>query len=185
MTNTTLSDKRNQSLMMDFYELTMSQVYFDNGTNEEVVFDLFYRRNPDNGGFAIFCGLDQIIDYVENFSIDADMIEYLRSTGQFSEAFLEYLSTVRFTGDLWAIPEGTPVFPYEPLIRVKAPLIEAQLIETAMLLAINHQTLIATKARRIVQAANGKAVMEFGARRAHNFDSVSYTHLTLPTIYSV
>ncbi|WP_273234306.1 nicotinate phosphoribosyltransferase [Ileibacterium valens] len=174
MTNTTLSDKRNQSLMMDFYELTMSQVYFDNGTNEEVVFDLFYRRNPDNGGFAIFCGLDQIIDYVENFSIDADMIEYLRSTGQFSEAFLEYLSTVRFTGDLWAIPEGTPVFPYEPLIRVKAPLIEAQLIETAMLLAINHQTLIATKARRIVQAANGKAVMEFGARRAHNFDSSLY-----------
>lgn len=159
---------------MDFYELTMSQVYFDNNQNEEVVFDVFYRKNPDNGGFAVFAGLDQIIDYIENFHIDEKMIDYLRSTGNFSEDFLRYLSTVRFTGDLWAIPEGTPVFLYEPLIRVKAPLIEAQLIETAMLLAINHQTLIATKARRIVQASGGKAVMEFGARRAHNFDSSLY-----------
>lgn len=169
-----MQDERNLSLMMDFYELTMSQVYFNNHQNEEVVFDLFYRRNPDNGGFAVFAGLDQIIDYVQNFHIDSEMIDYLRSTGNFTEPFLEYLSTVRFTGDLWAIPEGTPVFPYEPLVRVKAPLIEAQLIETALLLAINHQTLIATKARRIVQASNGNAVMEFGARRAHNFDSALY-----------
>lgn len=169
-----MNDSRNLSLMMDFYELTMSQVYFNNHQNEEVVFDVFYRRNPDDGGFAIFSGLDQVINYVKNFHIDEEMIEYLRSTGNFTEPFLEYLKTVRFTGDLWAVPEGTPVFPYEPLIRVQAPLIEAQMVETAILLAVNHQTLIATKARRIVQAADGRAVMEFGARRAHNFDSALF-----------
>lgn len=169
-----MNDSRNLSLMMDFYELTMSQVYFNNHQNEEVVFDVFYRRNPDDGGFAIFSGLDQVINYVKNFHIDEEMIDYLRSTGNFTEPFLEYLKTVRFTGDLWAVPEGTPVFPYEPLIRVQAPLIEAQMVETAILLAVNHQTLIATKARRIVQAADGRAVMEFGARRAHNFDSALF-----------
>lgn len=166
-----MKDGRNLSLVMDFYELTMSQVYFNQHKNEEVVFDLFYRRNPDNGGLAIFAGLNQIIDYVQSLHFDKEEIDYLRSLGKFSDEFLDYLSTVRFTGDLWSVPEGTPVFPYEPLIKVRAPLIEAQLIETAMLLAVNHQTLIATKARRIVQAAKGKAVMEFGARRAHNFDS--------------
>lgn len=166
-----MKDGRNLSLVMDFYELTMSQVYFNNHKNETVVFDVFYRRNPDNGGFAIFAGLNQVIDYVKYLHFDKEQIDYLRSLGQFSDEFLDYLSTVRFTGDLWSVPEGTPVFPYEPLIRVKAPLIEAQLIETAILLAVNHQTLIATKARRIIQAAKGKAVMEFGARRAHNFDS--------------
>ena len=167
----TIRDGRNLTLVMDFYELTMSQVYFDQNKNEEVVFDLFYRRNPENGGFAIFAGLNQIIEYIQDLSFGPEEIEYLRSRNQFTEEFLEYLSTVKFTGDVWAVPEGTPVFPYEPLIRVKAPLIQAQLLETAMLLAVNHQTLIATKARRIVQAAKGKAVMEFGARRAHNFDS--------------
>ena len=166
-----MKDGRNLTLVMDFYELTMSQVYFNQNKNEEVVFDVFYRRNPDNGGFAIFAGLNQIIDYIQNLHFDEDQIEYLRNLNQFSPEFLDYLSTVCFTGDVWAVPEGTPVFPYEPLIRVKAPLIQAQLVETALLLAINHQTLIATKARRIVQAAKGKAVMEFGARRAHNFDS--------------
>lgn len=166
-----MKDGRNLSLVMDLYELTMSQVYFNNNKNEEVVFDLFYRRNPEGGGFAIFCGLDQIIDFIQDLHFDPEQIEYLRSLKQFSEPFLDYLSNVRFTGSIWSVPEGTPVFPYEPLIRVKAPLIQAQLIETAMLLAVNHQTLIATKARRIVQAAKGKAVMEFGARRAHNFDS--------------
>lgn len=166
-----MKDGRNLSLVMDFYELTMSQVYFNQNKNEEVVFDLFFRRTPDNGGFAIFAGLNQIIEFVQDLHFDQEHIDYLRSLNQFSEPFLEMLSTIRFTGDLWAVPEGTPVFPYETLIRVKAPLIEAQLIETALLLAINHQTLIATKARRIVQAARGKAVMEFGARRAHNFDS--------------
>lgn len=166
-----MKDGRNLSLVMDLYELTMSQVYFNNNKNEEVVFDLFYRRNPEGGGFAIFCGLEQIIDFIQDLHFDKEQIDYLRSLNQFTEPFLEYLSNVRFTGSLWSVPEGTPVFPYEPLIRVKAPLIQAQLVETAMLLAVNHQTLIATKARRIVQAARGKAVMEFGARRAHNFDS--------------
>ncbi|WP_230267566.1 nicotinate phosphoribosyltransferase [Allobaculum fili] len=166
-----MKDGRNLTLVMDFYELTMSQVYFNQHKNEEVVFDLFYRRNPEKGGFAIFAGLNQVIEYIQDLHFSPEEIDYLRSRGQFTEEFLEYLSQVKFTGDVWAIPEGTPVFPYEPLIRVKAPLIEAQLLETALLLAVNHQTLIATKARRIVQAAKGKAVMEFGARRAHNFDS--------------
>jgi nicotinate phosphoribosyltransferase len=159
---------------MDFYELTMSQCYFNRGNQEEVVFDLFYRKNPDNGGFAVFSGLEQIIEYIADLHFEKEDIEYLRSLNTFSEEFLEYLSTIRFTGDLWAVPEGTPVFPYEPLVRVKAPIIEAQLVETALLLALNHQTLIATKAQRIVQAAEGRAVMEFGARRAHNFDSAIY-----------
>lgn len=166
-----MKDGRNLSLVMDFYELTMSQVYMNNHKDEEVVFDLFYRRNPDNGGFAIFAGLNQIIEYIQDLHFDPEQIEYLRSLLQFSDEFLDYLADFRFTGDIWSVPEGTPVFPYEPLIKVRAPLIQAQLVETAMLLAINHQTLIATKARRIVQAAKGKAVMEFGARRAHNFDS--------------
>lgn len=166
-----MKDGRNLSLVMDFYELTMSQVYMNKQKNEEVVFDLFYRRNPENGGFAIFAGLNQIIEYIQDLHFGEDQIAYLRSLHQFSDEFLDYLADFRFTGDVWAIPEGTPVFPYEPLVKVRAPLIQAQLVETALLLAINHQTLIATKARRIVQAAKGKAVMEFGARRAHNFDS--------------
>lgn len=166
-----MKDGRNLSLVMDFYELTMSQVYMNNQKDEEVVFDLFYRRNPDNGGFAIFAGLNQIIEYIQDLRFDPEQIEYLRSLHQFSDEFLDYLADFRFTGDIWSVPEGTPVFPYEPLIKVRAPLIQAQLVETALLLAVNHQTLIATKARRIVQAAKGKAVMEFGARRAHNFDS--------------
>lgn len=169
-----MKDGRNLSLVMDFYELTMSQCYFNKNKDEEVVFDLFYRKNPDDAGFALFCGLEQAIDYVKNLHFDAQDIEYLRSLNKFSEEFLEFLSTVRFTGDIWAIPEGTPVFPHEPLVRVKAKLIEAQLVETALLLALNHQTLIATKAQRIVEASKGRAVMEFGARRAHNFDSAIF-----------
>lgn len=169
-----MNEKRNLSLVMDFYELTMSQCYFDQGSDREVVFDLFYRKNPENGGLCVFAGLEQIIEYVKNLHFEKEDIEYLRSLNQFSEEFLVYLSTLRFTGDIDAIPEGTPVFPYEPLVRVKAPIIEAQLVETALLLALNHQTLIATKARRIVQASDGRAVMEFGARRAHNFDAAIY-----------
>jgi nicotinate phosphoribosyltransferase len=164
-------EERNLSLVMDFYELTMSQCYFNEGKNQEAVFDLFYRRNPDDGGFCIFAGLEQVIDYIKNLQFSKEDIDYLRSLHQFSDEFLDYLSNVRFTGDIWAVPEGTPVFPHEPLVRVKAPIIEAQLIETALLLALNHQTLIATKAHRIVQASEGRAVMEFGARRAHNFDA--------------
>ena len=169
-----MKELRNLSLVMDFYELTMSQCYFNQDKNQEVVFDLFYRNNPDNGGLCLFCGLEQVIEYVKNLHFEKEDIEYLRSLQMFSEDFLEYLSAIRFTGDIYAIPEGTPVFPHEPLLRVKAPIIEAQLVETALLLALNHQTLIATKARRIVQASEGRAVMEFGARRAHNFDAAIY-----------
>ena len=167
-----MSDTRNLSLVMDFYELTMSQVYFnDHKQDMEAVFDIFYRTNPDNGGFAVFAGLEQVIEYVQNLHFTKEDIEYLASLGQFTPEFLDYLANIKFTGDVWSVPEGTPVFPHEPLIRVKAPIIQAQLLETALLLAINHQTLIATKARRIVQASEGRAVMEFGARRAHNFDA--------------
>lgn len=169
-----MKDGRNLTLVMDFYELTMSQCYFNENKDEEVVFDLFYRRNPEGGGFAVFAGLEQVIEYVKDLRFTKEDIDYLASLGTFTPEFLDYLSTVRFTGDLWAVPEGTPVFPHEPLVRVKAPIIEAQLVETALLLALNHQTLIATKARRIVQAAEGRPVMEFGARRAHNFDSALY-----------
>lgn len=168
-------DERNLSLVMDFYELTMSQCYFNSEAKDRVaVFDLFYRRNPDNGGFSIFAGLEEVIGYIQNLHFTDDDIAYLDSLHKFSQPFLDYLRHFIFTGDIYAIPEGTPVFPYEPLVRVKANIIEAQLIETALLLAINHQTLIATKANRIVRAAKGRAVMEFGARRAHNFDAATY-----------
>src|SRR5699024_6907967 len=129
---------------------------------------LFYRRNPDGGGYALFSGLEQVIGYVQNLHFTNEDIDYLRSLQKFSEPFLDYLRHFIFTGEIYAVPEGTPVFPYEPLLRVKAKIIEAQLLETALLLALNHQTLIATKASRIVRSAKGRAVMEFGARRAHN-----------------
>ncbi len=168
-------DARNLSLVMDFYELTMSQCYFDNDRKDQIVtFDVFYRRNPDHGGYALFAGLEQIIGYIQNLHFKDEDIDYLRSLNKFSEPFLDYLRHFIFTGDIYAIPEGTPVFPNEPLIRVKAKIIEAQLVETAMLLCVNHQTLIATKAKRIVIAAQGRAIMEFGARRAHNFDAANY-----------
>lgn len=168
-------DERNLSLVMDFYELTMSQCYFNSEQRHRVVtFDLFYRKNPDNGGYAVFAGLEEIIGYVQNLHFEDSDIEYLRGLHKFSEEFLDYLRHFIFTGDIYAVKEGTPVFPYEPLVRVKANIIDAQLIETAMLLCINHQTLIATKARRIVKAADGRAIMEFGARRAHNFDAATY-----------
>ena len=168
-------DNRDLSLVMDFYELTMSQVYFNEGKTEEcVTFDLFYRKNPDNAGYSLCAGLEQVVDFVKRFKFNASDIEYLRSTKQFSEDFLNYLKNFKFKGDIYAIPEGTPVFPYEPIIRVKGNIIEAQLLETALLLCINHQTMIATKAHRIVEAAEGRAIMEFGARRSHNFDAAIY-----------
>lgn len=168
-------DARNLSLCMDFYELTMSQCYFNSDEKDKLVtFDLFYRKNPDNGGYAVFAGLEEIIGYIQNLHFDDADIAYLRSLHTFSEEFLDYLRHFIFTGDIYAIKEGTPVFPYEPLIRVRAKLIEAQILETAMLLVINHQTLIATKAKRIVKAAQGRAIMEFGARRAHNFDAANF-----------
>ncbi|RJV81983.1 nicotinate phosphoribosyltransferase [Eubacterium sp. AM47-9] len=153
----------------------MSQCYFNSEARERIVtFDLFYRKNPDNGGYAVFAGLEEIIGYIQNLHFEDEDIAYLRSLHKFSDAFLDYLRHFIFTGDIYAIKEGTPVFPYEPLIRVRAKIIEAQLLETAMLLCVNHQTLIATKARRIVKAAKGRAIMEFGARRAHNFDAANY-----------
>ena len=137
-------DKRNLSLVMDFYELTMSQCYFNRDKNEEVVFDMFYRSNPNGGGYCICAGLEEVIGYIQNLHFEEEDIAYLRSLNKFSEEFLDYLRHFIFTGDIYAIPEGTPVFPYEPLIRVKAKIIDAQLLETALLLAMNHQTLIAT-----------------------------------------
>lgn len=161
---------------MDLYELTMSQVYFDQGIHEssEAVFDYFYRRNPDDGGYSIFAGLEQIITYIQELKFSDEDIEYLRSLHKFSEDFLLYLKNFRFEGDLYAFQEGSVIFPNEPIVRVKAKIIEAQLIETALLLALNHQTLIATKANRIMEAANGAKVYELGARRAHNFDAANY-----------
>ncbi len=157
----------NLSMLCDFYEFTMSNGYFKNGFyKKNVYFDVFFRRVPDNGGFAIAAGLEQIIEYIKDLHFDKDDISYLRSKGIFDEQFLDYLRNFKFSGDIYAIPEGTPIFPNEPVLTVKAPAIEAQLIETFLLLTLNHQTLIATKANRIVRAAQGKAVIEFGSRRA-------------------
>ena len=168
-------DKRNITMMMDFYELTMANGYFqDHDKDVQVAFDVFYRANPDEGGFAIFAGLEQVIEYVENMVFSADDVEYFRQQNMFSEQFLQYLATFHFSGDIYAMPEGTIMYPNEPCITVVAPLIDAQLVETAILAQVNHQSLIATKARRIVRAANGRAVSDFGARRAHNIDAATY-----------
>ena len=163
---------RNLTMLFDFYELTMGNGYFKCGYADKIVyFDLYYRDNPDNGGFAVAAGLEQIIEYVRDLKFDEDDIAYLRSKGCFDEEFLKYLSTFRFTGDIWAVPEGTVVFPGEPLITVRAKAIEAQFIETYLLLMINHQSLIATKAARITRAARGRVVSEFGSRRAQGADA--------------
>lgn len=163
---------RNLTMLFDFYEMTMSNGYFKCGYADRIVyFDLFYRDNPDNGGYAVAAGLEQIVEYIRDLRFDQDDIEFLRSKGCFDEQFLEYLGQFRFTGDMWAIPEGTIVFPGEPLITVRARAIEAQLIETYLLLMINHQSLIATKAARIVRAAKGRAISEFGSRRAQGADA--------------
>ncbi|MBR1864480.1 MAG: nicotinate phosphoribosyltransferase [Ruminococcus sp.] len=165
----------NYTMLCDFYELTMGNGYLQSGMAGRIsYFDLFFRRIPDNGGFAIACGLEQIIDYVEQLHFDEEDIEFLRTKGVFSEEFLSYLRDFKFTGDIWAVPEGTVIFPNEPIITVRAPAIEAQLIETYLLLCINHQTLIATKANRIVRAAQGRTVSEFGSRRAHGGDAAIY-----------
>lgn len=165
---------RSLTLLTDLYELTMMQGYFKSKTNETVVFDAFYRRNPNDGGFAIACGLEQVIDYIKNLKFSYDDIDYLRNLGIFGEDFLDYLSSFHFTGDIYAIPEGTVVFPMEPLVKVVAPIMEAQLVETAILNIINHQSLIATKAARVVYAAKGDGIMEFGLRRAQGPDAGIY-----------
>ena len=167
--------ERNLTLLTDLYELTMMQGYFkEQNANETVIFDAFYRSNPNNNGYAICAGLDQAMDYLENLHFDGEDINYLRSTGLFEEDFLEYLRDFRFTGDVYAIPEGTVVFPREPLVKVIAPIMEAQLVETALLNIINHQSLIATKTARVVYAAQGDGVMEFGLRRAQGPDAGIY-----------
>lgn len=168
-------EKRNLSMVMDFYEMTMSNGYFvESDIDTRVVFDVFYRRNPDGGGYSVFAGLEQIVEYINNLHFDEDEIEYLRSQKLFDEGFLNYLKNFRFKGDIYALKEGTVMYPYEPILTVVAPLIDAQLIETAILLEINHQSLVATKTSRIVRAAQGRAVSDFGARRAHNMDSAVY-----------
>ena len=166
------SEKLNMTMLCDFYELTMSNGYFKNGYKDRtVIFDVFFRRVPDQGGFAIAAGLEQLIEYIEDLHFSDEDIEYLRGRNLFCEEFLEYLKNFRFTGDIYAVPEGTPVFPKEPLVVVKAPAIEAQIIETFTLLTINHQSLIATKANRVVRSAQGRTVLEFGSRRAQGADA--------------
>lgn len=167
-------DNRNFTLLTDFYELTMMQGYFKNNTNETVVFDLFYRQNPDDGGYSVCAGLAQVIDYIKSLHFDYEDIDYLRGLGTFQEDFLDYLASFHFTGDIYAIPEGTVIFPREPLVKVVAPIMEAQLVETALLNLINHQSLIATKAARVCHAARGGAVMEFGLRRAQGPDAGTF-----------
>ncbi len=167
--------KENLTLLTDFYELTMANGYFEHGLKDEIAyFDMFFRRVPDNGGFAIMAGLEQVIDYFDNLKFSNEDIDYLRSKNIFSEDFLNYLKEFKFECDVWAIPEGTPIFPHEPIITVKGPIIQAQFIETMILLTINHQSLIATKANRIVRAAQGRAVMEFGSRRAQGYSGAIY-----------
>lgn len=169
------SESRNLTMVMDLYELTMANGYFNDGDREtKVAFDVFYRKNPDRGGFAIFAGLEQIVEYVENLHFSKEDVEYLRSLNTFTEDFLKYLENFKFSGDMYAFPEGTIMYPNEPVLTVVAPLIDAQLVETAILAQVNHQSLVATKTARIVKAAEGRAVSDFGARRAHNMDAAVY-----------
>jgi len=169
--NFNIKEERNLSMVMDFYELTMANGYFLNGLSDTIVyFDMFYRRNPDDAGFSIVAGLEQLINFVKNLSFTKEDIDYLRSKGMLSEDFLQYLLNFKFSGDIYAIPEGTPVFPNEALVTVKSKVIEAQLLETMLLITINHQSLIVTKASRIVRASQGRPVLELGARRAQGPD---------------
>ena len=167
-------NQRDLTLLTDFYELTMMQGYYEKGQNEIVIFDVFYRQNPCNGGYAICAGLEQVIEYVKGLNFTYEDVDYLRSLGIFDEEFLHYLSGFHFSGDIYAIPEGSVIFPKEPLLKVVAPIMEAQLVETAILNIINHQSLIATKASRVVFAAAGDGIMEFGLRRAQGPDAGLY-----------
>ncbi len=168
-------DDRKLTMLMDFYELTMANGYYkDKKHNQIAVFDVFFRSIPDQGGYAIFAGLEQVIDYLQNITFGQEEIKFLESKGIFDPGFLDYLSHFKFSSDVYAMKEGTPIFPHEPIFVVKGPIIECQLIETMVLLTINHQSLIATKAARIVHAAKGRSVIEFGARRAHGYDASIY-----------
>ena len=169
-----LHDSRNLTMLTDFYELTMANGYFKNGFKDTIAyFDMFFRTIPDGGGYVIMAGVEQLVDYFRNLSFSKEDIDYLRGKG-FSEDFLDYLANFRFACDVWTVPEGTPIFSGEPIVKVKGPVIQAQFVETMVLLTINHQSLIATKANRVVRAAQGRAVMEFGSRRAQGFDGAVY-----------
>lgn len=166
---------RNLTMLTDFYEITMANGYFQNGFEEKICyFDMFFRKVPDHGGYAIMAGVEQLVEYLNELTFTEEDVDYLRSKHIFSEDFLLYLKNFKFACDVWAIPEGTPIFPGEPIVTVRGPAIQAQFIETMVLLCINHQSLIATKANRIVRAAQGRAVMEFGSRRAQGFDGAVY-----------
>jgi nicotinate phosphoribosyltransferase len=165
---------RNLSMLIDFYELTMANSYFEHNKNEEAVFDLFFRSVPDEGGYAVMAGLEQAIQYIQELSFTQKDIDYLKGRNLFSEGFLDYLKNFKFTSSIYAIKEGTPIFPNEPVLTVQGPIIECQLIETMLLLTINHQSLIATKTSRIVSSAKGRAVLEFGSRRAQGYDAATF-----------
>ena len=168
-------NERNLTMLTDFYELTMANGYFQNGLEDAICyFDMFFRKVPDNGGFAIMAGVEQLVDYLRNLHFSEEDIAYLAGKHIFSKEFLEYLRNFKFQCDVWAVPEGTPIFPGEPIVTVRGPAIQAQFVETMVLLCINHQSLIATKTNRIVRAAQGRAVMEFGSRRAQGFDGAVY-----------
>ncbi|NMA86602.1 MAG: nicotinate phosphoribosyltransferase [Tissierellia bacterium] len=171
MTNIDWKKKKNLTMLADFYEFTMANGYFENGMKDQIAyFDMFFRSIPDDGGFAIMAGVEQLIGYLNHLCFSEEDIEFFRSKDMFSEEFLEYLLDFDFQCDVWAIPEGTPIFPGEPIVVVRGPLIQAQIIETMVLLTINHQSLIATKANRITRAAQGRPVMEFGSRRAQGYE---------------
>lgn len=167
--------KENLTMLTDFYELTMANGYLVNGMGDEIAyFDMFFRRVPDGGGYAIMAGVEQVVEYLKNLKFEKEDIEFLRGKGCFSEEFLEYLENFKFSCDVWAIEEGTPIFPHEPILTVRGPVIQSQFIESMVLLIINHQSLIATKASRIVRSAAGRPVMEFGTRRAHGSSAAIY-----------
>ena len=167
--------QKNLTMIMDLYELTMSNGIFDSEMRDETVyFDMFFRRVPDNGGYAVMAGIEQLIEYMNNLEFDESDIAYLKGLKLFSEDFIEYLRTFKFTCDVWAMPEGTVIFPHEPIVTVRGPAMQAMMLETMLLLTVNHQSLIATKANRIVRAAAGRPVMEFGARRAHGYGAAYY-----------
>ena len=167
-------NKNNLSLLADFYEFTMGNGYFESGKKDEICyFDMFYRSAPDNATYAIIAGLEQVIEYFENLSFSEEDIEFLRGKKLFSEEFLDYLSNFKFECDVWAMPEGTVAFPNEPILIVRGPAIQAQMLETMVLLTINHQSLVATKANRIVRAAKGRPVSEFGSRRAQGYSGAN------------
>ncbi|HBN80924.1 MAG TPA: nicotinate phosphoribosyltransferase, partial [Ruminococcaceae bacterium] len=162
-------------MLTDFYEITMANGYFTNGFQDKIAyFDMFFRKIPDSGGFAIMAGVQQLVEYLKDLHFTKEDLDYLRSTKIFDEGFIDYLARFKFDCDVWVVPEGTPIFPGEPIVTVRGSVIQAQFIETMVLLCVNHQTLIATKANRIVRAAQGRAVMEFGSRRAQGFDGAVY-----------